>query len=164
MAMMRFVAVVVFVLAGALSGCGRADPTSDAPGLAGSWLVVGEGAADGCWVFDATGDPVSFTPTNQTLGIGVPSFSFDGKPQTLEAGGVTASLVSTGSAMQDGDQVTVELNISMSVIVEVVSITIIWNVTLEGNSLTGQSETSGTSVSGALPTSTEDITGTLDGC
>ncbi len=165
MAMMRFVAVGVVVLAGALAGCGTADPTSDAPGLAGSWAVVGQGAADGCWVFDATGDPVSFTPTNDTFGVGVATFNFDGMSQTIDAGGgLMASLVSTGFATQNGDQVTVELNMRVTAIIELAAASISWSATITGNSLTGQAQISGSSIAGPLPTSTEDISGTLDGC
>lgn len=165
MTMMRFVAVGVFVSAGALSGCGTADPTSDAPGLAGSWLIVGEGVSDGCWIFDATGDPVSFTPANDTFGIGVATFNFDGTSQTIDAGGgLIASLVSTGFATQNGDQVTVELNMRVTAIIELASAGISWSATITGNSLTGQAQISGSSVAGPLPTSSEDIRGTLDGC
>ena len=152
------------VLAGALAGCGTVDPPSDAPGLAGSWAVVGEGAADGCWVFDATGDPVSFTPTNDTFGIGVTTFSLNGMSQSVQVGGVTASLVSTGSAMQTGDQVTVELNMSVTAIIEVASARISWSATVTGGSLEGTADISGSSVAGPLPNSSENIAGTLDGC
>ena len=165
MTMMRCVAVGVVVLAGALSGCGTADPTSDAPGLAGSWAVVGEGVADGCWVFDETGDPVSFTPINDTFGVGVATFNFDGTSQTIDAGGgLMASLVSTGFATQNGDQVTVELNMRVTAIIEVAAASISWNATLTDTSLTGQAQISGSSVAGPLPASSEDITGTLNGC
>ncbi len=164
MTMTRCAAVGVVVLAGALAGCGNADPTSDAPGLAGSWAVVGQGAVDGCWVFDATGDPVSFTPTNDTFGIGATIFNFNGTSQTLDVAGISASLVSTGFATQDGDQVTVELNMRVTAIIELAAASISWSATITGNSLTGQAQISGSSIAGPLPTSTEDISGTLDGC
>ncbi len=164
MTMMRFVAVGVVVLAGALAGCGTSDPMSDAPGLAGAWAVVGEGASDGCWVFDATGDPVSFTPDNDTFGLGVTTFSLNGAPQAIEVGGVSATLVSTGFATQNGDQVTVQLNISVTAIIEVASASINWSATVTSDDLTGTADISGSSVAGSLPTSSEDITGTFNGC
>ncbi len=164
MTMMRFVAIGVVVLAGSLAGCGTSDPTSDAPGLEGSWAVVGQGAADGCWVFDATGDPVSFTPTNDTFGIGVTTFSLNGMSQSVQVGGISASLVSTGSAMQTGDQVTVELNMSVTAIIEVASARISWSATVTGGSLEGTADISGSSVAGPFPNSSENITGTLGGC
>ena len=165
MAMRRIVAVGVVLLAGAWSGCGPADPTSDAPGLAGSWAIVGEGTTDGCWVFDATGDPVSFTPTNDTLGIGLTTFNFDGTSQAVDlGGGVMATLVSTGFATQNGDAVTVQLNVRVSAFIELASSTINWDATLTTTDLTGQASVSGSSVAGPIPSATENITGILGGC
>lgn len=164
MAMKSVATLAMVMLAGVLSGCGSGDPGSNAPGLEGSWAVVGQGAADGCWVFDATGDPVSFTPTNDTFGVGVTTFSLNGMSQSLQVGGISASLVSTGSAMQTGDQVTVELNMSVTAIIQVASARITWTATVTGGSLTGTADISGSSVAAPLPNSSENITGTLGGC
>ncbi len=165
MAIKRFVAVGVVLLASSLSGGGPSDPPSDAPGLAGSWLITGEGTTDGCWVFDETGDPVSFTPTNDTLGISVGTFTFDGTSIQVDVGGgVVASLVSTGFATQDGDAVTVQLNIGLSAIIQLASVVITWDATVTATDLEGQANSSGSSLAGAIPSATENITGTLGGC
>ena len=165
MAMRRIVAVGVVLLAGVLSGCGPSNPPSDAPGLAGSWLITGEGTADGCWVFDETGDPVSFTPTADTLGIGVATLRFDGTSQSVDVGGgFVATLIGTGFATQDGDAVTVQLDISVSAIFELASVTLNWDATITATDLMGQASSSGSSLVGPVPSATENITGTLGGC
>ncbi len=165
MAIKRFVAVGVVLLAGSLSGCGPSDPPSDAPGLAGSWLITGEGTADGCWVFDETGDPVSFSPTNDSLGLGIATLNFDSTSQSVDVGGgVVATLVSTGSAKQDGDAVTVQLDINVSVVVPLVSVTIDWEANITTTDLTCDVTVSGSSALVTVPTATTAITGTLGGC
>jgi len=147
------------------SGCGGApDLPSSAPGLAGNWLV--EGNAAGCWVFDETGDPVSYSPSAGSSGMGgVDMLYFDGQTRTVEIEGQGSVDYSAGGhANQDGTQVTIEVSMTMSMVIQLGTMTISIEGTVDGATLEGQATMAASALGTEQEPTTGDFTGTLGGC